>query len=169
MSRELRKERRPKKHFDETEEPSRTRTAPSPIKRPNKRRQQPTSDTDNAVDAAVAMMQMKRSVRAFQQREQPAQALTPPSPPPSAQPPARPRISLDLELDASVLNSSPRISQEEEIRDTPEAENSRPDWWLEWSVFVGKNQVYSEVLESSKFDEYQGLTPRPCAGSTVGG
>jgi hypothetical protein len=54
MSRELRKQPVPKKHFDQTEEPTRSRTATSPIKRPNKRRQA-ANDADDAVDAAVAI------------------------------------------------------------------------------------------------------------------
>jgi hypothetical protein len=77
--------------------------------------------------------------------------------------PTQRRQSPNLDLYASVLNSSPRTpgdtryeeEEEEEEEEVQEFEDEEPEWWLEWSVFVGKDWVHDEVLNGCKFNEYQ--------------
>jgi hypothetical protein len=157
MSRELRKDPKPRRPFEQAEARSQSQSAISPIKRPAKRRQQSATQADEAVDAAIAMVQIRKTVRAFQQREQPSQPIrssTPPHRPPEGPPPSDPiTVSPNSSHTPNILDSPPPSSHDH--GDEQEEEDDRPKWTIEWSVFIGKQRVYDEVLDGEKFEEYQ--------------
>jgi hypothetical protein len=147
MARELRKDPKPRRPFEQAEVRSQSQSAVSPIKQPAKRRQQFATQADETVDAAIAMVQIKKTLRAFQQREQPSQPIRPSTPPPGPPegPPANGQTiaSPNSSHTLNVLDSPPRSSHDHE--DEQEEEADWPNWAIEWSVFIGRQRVYGRI------------------------